>query len=121
MDEQSSEWRGDRPYTFRVTFISLAVGIVLSLVISLVLLAFRQPITANESGGVNWAFGAFMIPLAAILSMMILAWSIFSLPVRLAKRQGIVLDPHVWPITGAVAVGIIAVAGFFAAILFGLI
>jgi len=121
MDEQPSEWRGDRPYTLRVTFISLTIGIILSLILSLVLLAFRQPISANANGGVNWSFGAFMIPLAAILSMIILAWSIFSLPVRLAKRQGIVLDPQVWPITGAIAIGIITVIGFFAAIFFGLI
>lgn len=121
MDEQSSEWRGDRPYTYRVTFISLAVGVLLSLIISTVLLAFRQPITANEAGGVNWSFGAFMVPLAGIISMIILAWSVFSLPVRLAKRQGVVIDPQVWPVTGAIAIGIIAIVGFFAAILIGVI
>jgi hypothetical protein len=121
MDEQPSEWRGDRPYTLRVTFISLAVGLILSVIVSLALLAFRQPISASESGTVNWSFGVFMFPLAAILSMIILAWSIFSLPVRLAKRHGIVLDPQVWPITGAIAIGIITIIGFFAAILIGLI
>jgi hypothetical protein len=121
MDEPTPNWRGDRPYTYRVTFISLVIGIVLALLISVVLLSFRQPITTNETGGVNWSLGAFMVPLAGILCMIILAWSVFSLPVRLAKRQGIILDPHVWPLTGSIAIGLIAIVGFFAAMLLGLI
>jgi hypothetical protein len=51
--------------------------------------------------------------------MIILAWSVFSLPVRMARRQSIVLDPNVWPATGVIALSIIVIVAFFAAMLFG--
>lgn len=113
--------RGDRPYTFRVTFICLAIGIVIAAVISLILLSLRQPLTTNPNGSVVWTLGAFMVPAAGLASVTILAWSVFYLPLALARRQGVVLDPQVWPMTGAVAIGILLILGFTGAILLGLI
>ncbi len=111
--------RGDRAFTYRVTFASLGFGVTAAGAAGLLLLSLRQPLTTTAEGGVVWSLGMFMVPLAGFVSVAILAWSIFSLPVRLAKRRGVVLDPEVWPMTGAVAVGILVIVGFVAAILFG--
>ena len=113
-------FRGDRTFTYRVTFLCLAIGIVLSAVVGVVLLSLRQPLTAT-GGTVNWSPGAFMVPLAGFLSVAILALSVFYLPVVVARRTGFVLDPQVWPATGAVAIGILVVIGFVGAILLGVI
>ena len=113
--------RGDRAYTFRITFVCLAVGIVISVVVGLILLSLRQPLTTNPNGSVIWSLGAFMIPAAGLASVTILAWSVFYLPLALARRQSIVLDPQVWPMTGAVTIGVLVILGFTAAIMLGLI
>ena len=113
--------RGDRAYTFRITFVCLAIGIALSVAVGLILLSLRQPLTTNPNGSVVWTVGAFMVPAAGLISVTILAWSVFYLPLALARRQGVVLDPQVWPMTGAVAIGILVILGFTAAIMLGLI
>lgn len=112
--------RGDRAFTYRVTFFCLAIGVVVAAIVGIVLLSLRQPLTAT-GGNVNWSLGAFMVPLAGFMSVAILALSVFYLPVVVARRTGFVLDPQVWPATGALAVGILVIVGFVGAILLGVI
>jgi hypothetical protein len=112
--------RGDRAFTYRVTFLCLAIGVGLSAVVGIILLSLRQPITAT-GGSITWSPGAFMVPLAGFLSAAILALSVFYLPVVVARRTGFVLDPQVWPAAGAIAIGILVVIGFVGAILLGVI
>jgi hypothetical protein len=104
-----------------VTFICLAVGIIIAVLVALILLSLRQPLTTNPNGSVVWTLGVFMVPAAGLASVTILAWSVFYLPLALARRQGVVLDPQVWPMTGAVAIGVLVIIGFMGAILLGLI
>ena len=113
--------RGDRLFTYRVTFVSLFIGVVAALIIALILLSLRQPLTPDAKGEVNWSIGAFMIPAAMLISILILGWSVFFLPVTLARRQNIVLDPDVWPVTGAIAIGVLLAVAFAIAILMGVI
>ena len=117
---QEPQYRRDRPYTYLVTFISLGIGVAAAAIVALALLALRQPLIAMASGA-PVSVGSFMIPLAGLLSVVILVWSVFFLPVRFANRRGIVLDPEVWPATGAVAVGVLVIVLFASAILFGLL
>ena len=115
------ELRGDRLYTIRATFISLGIGLAITLVVGLILISSRQPLTTNSAGGVVWNAGAFMLPLAGLLSMAVLAWSVFWLPVALARRQGVVLDPQIWPATGVIALSVIIVVLFVGAMVAGVI
>ncbi len=117
---QEPKLRGDRPYTYRVTFLSLAIGVAGALVAGLLILALRQPLI-TMAGGAPVSIGALMIPLAGLISVLILVWSVFFLPLRFANRQGIVLDPEVWPATGAIAVGVLVIVVFAVAMLSGLI
>ena len=118
--ETGPELRGDRAYTIRITFIALAIGLVIAAVVGLILISFRQPPTLNDKG-VVWGFGAFMIPLAGLLSIGILAWSVFFLPVTLARRQDMILDPQIWPATGVVALTVIIIALFIGAMVVGIL
>src|SRR5258708_26207620 len=115
------ELRGDRPNTYRITFICLAIGVGISAVVGLLLLSLRQPLSVSNTGSVTLSVGAFMIPLAGLISIAILIWSVFFLPVSMARRWGILLDPNVWPATGAIAVGVLVVIAFMAGILLGVI
>lgn len=108
----------DTAQTYRLTFISLAVGVVLAAVIGGAVFALRGPLTDPAQ---PVSVGSVIPPLAGVIVVAILAWSVFSLPVRFAKRQGITLDPDVWPWIGAVGIGIIAVVGFILAILLRII
>ncbi|MFN8418570.1 MAG: hypothetical protein U0528_04885 [Anaerolineae bacterium] len=120
--ETSSGVYVDSAQTYRLTFISLAIGLIIAIPIGLLLLSLRQPLTTDSStGSVQFSLGALMLPAAALSVVLILAWAVFRLPVRLAQRQNIILDPEVWPWTGAVSLGILVVVGFVAAIFFGLI
>jgi hypothetical protein len=119
--EQEPDWGTDRPYTVMISLLSLAIGVVIALPLGALLLALRQPLSLNAEGGVNWTLGAFAIPLALVVSGAVLAWSIFFLPVRLARRQNMALDPEVWPITGVVSATVIIAAGFILALLLGVI
>ncbi len=121
MSNHESGLRGDRVFTYRATFISLSVGLVLAVLVGLILLSLRQPLATDERGNVVWSLGMFMLPLAGLISTVILGVSVFYLPVVLARRQGVVLDPQVWPVTGAAAVGVIVVIAFIAAIFAGII
>ncbi len=114
------ELHGDRAYTIRITFISLAIGLAIAAVVGLILISLRQPLTVNNNN-VNWTFGAFMLPLAGLLSMAILAWSVFFLPVALARRQDMILDPQIWPATGVVALTVIIIALFVGAMIVGIL
>ena len=116
-----SELHGNRAFTYTVTFLSLAIGAVLALVVGLALLSLRQPLTPDSTGNVTWSIGAFMIPLAGLSSAVILAWSVFGLPIRFAHRWNIDLDTEVWPATGVIALGILMVGIFVAAIALGVI
>jgi hypothetical protein len=120
-DREPPVYSGDRAYTYRVTFISLGIGIVLATVIGLLLLALRQPLATTDKGSVIWSLGMFMVPLAGLVSTLILGWSVFYLPLVLARRQNVVLDPNVWPMTGAIGICVVVVVVFAAAIVFGFI
>ena len=85
------ELRGDRPNSYRITFLCLAIGIGISAVVGLVLLSLRQPLSVSNTGSVTLSIGAFMIPLAGLISIAILIWSVFFLPVSMARRWGILL------------------------------
>ncbi|MBX3085120.1 MAG: hypothetical protein KF716_26035 [Anaerolineae bacterium] len=106
----------DTRATYLYTFISLAIGVVIASVVGLLLFSLRQPMIADETGRATFSIGAIMVPLAAVVAIAILAWAVFQLPVWFAKRQGIILDPEVWPWTGALGVGAVAVIGFIGAI-----
>lgn len=111
----------DRPFTYRVIIASVIVGAIIASAVGLILFSFARPITVDANGNVNWAVGAVMFPISALFVIAILYWAIFSLPVRIARRRGVLLDPEVWPWTGAVIVGVLAVIGFVGAILLGII
>jgi hypothetical protein len=62
-----------------------------------------------------------MIPAAGLFSIGILAYSVFYLPVFLADRQNVRLDPEIWPATGVMILGVVAILGFIGAIAIGII
>jgi hypothetical protein len=111
----------DTRATYLFTFVSLAIGVVIAAAVGLLLTSLRQPLIADAEGNVAFSLGAIMGPLAALLVVAILAWAVFRLPIWFARRRGIILDPDVWPWTGAVGVGVVAVLGFVGAILLGVI
>jgi hypothetical protein len=111
----------DRPFTYRVTVASLIAGFVLTGIAAFILFSISRPVTVSNEGEVQWSIQAFLMPISAIICAVILFWSIFQLPVRIAKRVGVILDPEIWPWTGAVIAGVIFAVGFVAAILFGII
>jgi hypothetical protein len=121
MDREPPVMRGDRAFTFRVTFVCLFLGVALALAVGGLLYSLRQPLATDPQGAVVWSPGAFMVPLAGLVSVVILAWSVFYLPVMIARRRGVVLDPDVWPMTGAVAIGVLVIIGFVGAILLGVL
>ena len=110
----------NRRYTIWLTLGCLAVGVIIATPVGLLLYGFNQPL-AVQNGQVAWSFGAFAFPLALIVSGIILAASVFFLPVRLARRAGRRLDPTIWPVWGVYALTAILVAAFVLAILVGLI
>jgi hypothetical protein len=115
------ELRGDRPYTYLITGVSLIIGLILAGIVGAILLSLRQPLTQEASGKVIWSWGAVMLPAAGLICTLILAWSVFFLPLRFSRRSGIVLDPIVWPMAGAVAVGVIVIIAFIGAMIVGVI
>jgi hypothetical protein len=111
----------DTRATYLFTFISLAIGVVIATIVGLLLFSLRQPMVADAQGRASFSIGVIMAPVAAIAAVAILVWAVFQLPVWFAKRQGIVLDPDVWPWTGAIGVGVVAVIGFVGAMFLGVI
>jgi hypothetical protein len=113
--------RDTRTFTYMATFFSLTIGVLVAVVVGLFLLSLRQPISTDSSGSVTWSIGAFMIPLAGLLSAVILAWSVFGLPIRFAHRWNIDLDTQVWPATGVITLGLVVIVAFVGAIVLGII
>lgn len=111
----------DRGYTIRLSLASLLVGLLIAAPVGIALLALGRPAEVNEQGGVVWSGGMFVLPVAAVIIVAILYWSIFHLPLRIARRRGVILDPELWPWTGALALGVVIVLGFVAAMLAGII
>jgi hypothetical protein len=111
----------DRPFTIVATFISLGIGLIIAIPVGVLLLSLRQPLNVDQGGNVSWSFGMILLPVAALVTVIILIWAVFHLPVVLAKRRSINLDPEVWPATGAIAIGIMVAIAFVLAILFRVI
>lgn len=111
----------DRGFTYRVTIASLLVGLVIATIVGLLLFGLARPLTLNEQGEINWTAQALLMPVSAVIVAVILFWSVFGLPLRVARRRGVILDPEIYPWIGAVLIGIVFVVGFVAAILLGII
>lgn len=109
----------DRGFTYRVTFASLLVGLVIAGTLGALLFALARPTTIDASGQVTWSASSLLFPVSFLVALGILFWSVFNLPVRIARRRRVVLDPEVWPWTGAVIVGVLAVLGFVVAMVVG--
>ncbi|MCS6872359.1 MAG: hypothetical protein RML95_09870 [Anaerolineae bacterium] len=111
----------DRGFTYRVTVASLIVGVFLAGVAALILFSLVRPLTADERGNVNWSIGGILYPVAAVFVGTILFWSVFGLPLRVARRRGVILDPEVYPWTGAVLLGVLFIGAFVLAVLLRII
>jgi hypothetical protein len=111
----------DRGFTYRVTVASLIVGVFLAGIAALILFSLTRPLTADEQGNVNWSIGGILYPAAAVFVGVILFWSVFGLPLRVARRRGVILDPEIYPWTGAVLLGVFFIAAFVLAIVLGII
>ncbi|GEM_PF-1015558 len=108
--------RGDRPYTIAITLLCLAIGVPVGAIAGALLLSLNQPLSTAANGQITWSFGVFTFPLALLVAGGVMAWSIFILPVMLARRAGRILDPQLWPIMGVLVLTALVVAAFFAAI-----
>ncbi len=113
--------RGDRPYTIRITILCLLIGVPVAAIGGIALYSVNSPLTATTSGSVNWSFAAVAFPLALLVAGAVLAWSVFILPVTLARRSGHVLDPQIWPMAGVLSLTALLVLAFFAGIAFNII
>lgn len=111
----------DRGFTYRVTIASLIIGVLLAAAAALIVFSLTRPVTFDEQGQVNWSVGAILFPIAAVFVGSILFWSVFGLPLRVAKRRGVILDPEVYPWTGAVLIGALFGGGFVLAMILGII
>lgn len=111
----------DRGFTYRVTIASLIVGVILAGVAALILFSLTRPLTADEQGNVNWSIGGILFPVAAVCVGTILFWAVFGLPLRVARRRGVILDPEIYPWLGAVLLGGLFFGAFVLAMLLGII
>lgn len=111
----------DRGFTYRVIVASLIVGVILAGVAALILFSIARPLTADEQGNVNWSLSGILFPAAAVIVGGILFWSVFGLPLRVARRRGVILDPEVYPWIGAVLIAALFSGAFVLAILLGII
>ncbi|MFQ3535302.1 MAG: hypothetical protein SNJ58_05450 [Aggregatilineales bacterium] len=111
----------DRGFTYRVTVASLIVGVFLAGVAALILFSLTRPLTVDAQGNVNWSLGGILFPAAAVCVGAILFWSVFGLPLRVARRRGVILDPEIYPWLGAVLLGTLFGGAFVLAMLFGII
>lgn len=118
--EGSDGFVGERPYTIAVTIVSLIIGLPIALIVGAILYSLNQP--ATQSGGqINVTVNALALPLALVVSGIILAFTVFFLPMRLARRTGHVLDPNLYPLVGVISVAALMVGAFVLAILFRVI
>ncbi len=113
--------RGDQPYTIRITILSLAIGLPIAILGGALLYSLSKPLAPDANGQVSWSFGAFAFPLALLLSGGVLAWSVFILPVILARRAERVLDPRIWPMMGVVSLAVLLTLAFVAGIVLNII
>jgi hypothetical protein len=99
----------------------LFIGVPIAAVVGGALYKLNSPLTTSASGAVNWSFGAVALPLALLVAGAVLAWSLFVLPVMLARRSGHILDPQIWPMAGVISLATLLVLAFVAGILFNII
>jgi hypothetical protein len=111
----------DRGFTYRVIIASLIVGVLLAGVAALILFSLARPLTADEQGNVNWSVSGILFPAAAVVVGGILFWSVFGLPLRVARRRGVILDPEIYPWIGAVLIAALFSGAFVLAVLLGII
>src|SRR5579859_3377592 len=91
--------RGDRPYTVRLIIVCLVIGLLIAIPAGALLYSLNKPLTLQD-GSVTWTFGALAFPLALLVSGVVLAGSVFTLPLIIARRTKRVLDPTLWPALG---------------------
>ena len=111
----------DRPFTYRVSIASVIVGGALAALAWIIILSLARPSTVQPDGKLAFNFSSLFFPISLVIAGGIMFWAVFSLPIRIARRRGVILDPEVWPWTGAVIVGILAVIVFVLGILTGVI
>lgn len=119
--DEASEPAIDRGYTIRLSLASLLVGLMIAAPVAVALAALGRPAQMDAQGNIGWTANMFILPVAAVIIIGILYWSIFHLPLRIARRRGAILDPEWWPWTGALALGAVIALGFVAAMLAGVI
>lgn len=113
-------WRGDRLYTIRLTVACLLIGLVIAIPAGVLLYSLNKPLTL-QNGDVNWTFGAVAFPLALLVSGVVLAGSVFTLPLIIARRAGRVLDPTLWPALGVYVLTGLLVIAFIVGMIAGVI
>jgi hypothetical protein len=113
-------WRGDRPYTIRLTMACLVIGLVIAIPAGALLYSLNRPLTL-QNGDVAWTFGTVAFPLALLVSGVVLAGSVFTLPLIIARRSGRVLDPTLWPALGVYVLTGLLVVTFVVGIIAGVI
>jgi hypothetical protein len=120
--DETEEPQIDTGFTYRVTVASLLVGCVVAALAAALIIGLGQPFAAADiEGKPVWSIRQIFLPIVFVVCGIILFYAVFNLPMRIAKRRGIVLDPEIYPWTGAVLVGVLAVVLFVGAILVGVI
>lgn len=115
-----SDYRGDQPYTLRVTALSLLIGLPIAVLLGALFYSLNQP--ATQAGGqVTLTINALALPAALLVSGIVLAVSVFWLPMRFARRAERVLDPTLYPMIGVLSLAVLMVSAFVLAIVFKLI
>lgn len=107
---------GDRPYTIGITLLCLVIGVPIGASAGALLFSLSQPLSPAVNGQIAWSFSAVAFPLALLVAGGVMAWSIFILPVLLARRAGRILDPQIWPMMGVLVLTALVVVAFFVAI-----
>ncbi len=110
MPDELNTPRGDRPYTVRLIIVCLVIGLLIAIPAGALLYSLNKPLTL-QNGDAVWTFGAVAFPLALLVSGVVLAGSVFTLPLIIARRSGRVLDPTLWPALGVyVLTGLLVIA-----------
>jgi hypothetical protein len=117
---QSRASRGERSYTISLTVACLLVGLVIAIPAGALLYSLNGPLTL-QNGDVTWTFAAVAFPLALLVSAIVLAGSVFTLPLIIARRSGRVLDPTIWPALGLYLLAAALVIAFIAGMIAGAI
>jgi len=120
MNNEQYTLRGERAYTIKLTILCLVIGIPLAAACGLLLYSLNQPVT-QVGGTVRFSFNSLGLPLAFVVSLLVFALTIFWLPVRIARRAGRILDPHIYPMMGVISVAVLLVAAFVLAITLNII